>query len=119
MIKITQRILIVTLFLSVGYSCSKNEKKPENIWDSDRFATVLTEVQLAEAAVRLGYNKSKDSLIPNDSIYEAAFRKMNTSRADFDSNYNYYLDHPEEMEKVYEQVITNLSERSAIINKKK
>jgi len=118
MINTTKRILIVILLLSIGISCGKREKKPKDIWDSNHFAAVLTEVQLAEAAVRLGYN-SKDSIIPNDSIYEAAFKKMNTNRADFDSNYNYYLDHPEEMEKVYEQVITNLSERSAAINKRK
>lgn len=119
MIKNTQRIIIILLLFLFGGSCAKKEKKPENIWDNDRFAAVLTEVQLAEAAVRLGYHKNIDSLIPNDSVYAAALRKMNTSRSDFDSNYNYYLDHPEEMEKVYEQVITNLSKRSAAINEKK
>ena len=119
MIKTIPRFLIAILLFSLSTSCAKQDKKPENIWDNDRFAAVLTEVQLAEAIVRLGYHKSKDSLVPNDSIYEVAFRKMNTTRTDFDSNYNYYLNHPEEMEKIYEQIITNLSERSAAINEKK
>ncbi|MEQ8623473.1 MAG: DUF4296 domain-containing protein [Vicingaceae bacterium] len=119
MTKNTSRILLSILLFSLSISCAKKEKKPENIWDNNRFAAVLTEVQLAEAAVRLGYHKNNDSLIPNDSVYEAAFRKMNTNRSDFDSNYNYYLNHPEEMEKIYEQVITNLSQRSAAINEKK
>lgn len=107
------------IVFGVFYSCNTKKDNPEYLWDSDRFATVLTEVQLAEATVRLGYHRSNDSLIPNDSVYQSALRKMNANRADFDSNYNYYLNHPKEMEQVYEQVITNLSERSAELNKKK
>lgn len=110
---------VLILLFGVSFSCNNKEEKPDYLWDSERFTEVLTEVQLAEATVRLGYHRSNDSLIPNDSVYQSAFRKMNTNRADFDSNYTYYLNHPKEMEKIYEQVITNLSERSAALNEKK
>jgi len=104
-------LLVLTLLLL--FSCEEDKKRPEYIWDEDRFIEVLTEFQMAEAIIRLGYHRTTDSLILNDSIYNAALRKMNTTQADFDSNYNYYLKDPEVLEKMYEQVITNLSERSA------
>ncbi len=108
-----KRLLIFFCFLSL-FSCeSRKEKAPEYVWSEERFTEVLTEFQLAEAIVRLGYHRSNDTLIPNDSIYNALFRKMDISRIEFDSNYNYYLKDPKVLEKVYDQVLVNLSKRSA------
>ena len=45
--------------------------------------------------------------------------KVNASRIDFDSNYQYYLDRPAMFEKVFEKVITNLSSRSAELEEKR
>ena len=115
MIKKIFGLLSVFLF----FSCSSEKEKPEYIWDEEEFAEVLTEVQIAESIVRLGYHRKSDSIIPNDSIYSAAFKAANTNRSTFDSNYNYYLDRPDEMERVYELVITNLSQRSALLKQEK
>lgn len=112
-----KRYLIILIF-SFLFSCNEAEEKAPYIWSEDRFTEVLTEFQQAEAIVRLGYHRTKDSLILNDSIYNAAFRKMNVTKAEFDSNYNYYLKHPKVLEKIYQEVITNLSERSAELKKK-
>ena len=47
----------------------------------------------------------------------AVFQKFETNRAEYDSNYSYYLNHPKELEKVYEQVIINLNEASGELEK--
>lgn len=104
--------LSILVLLAVLFSCQKQEKKPEFLLEEEQFVDVLTEFQLAEAIVRLGYHRTTDSMYYNDSIYQAAFRKFNISEAKFDSNYNYYLDRPKELEKIYEKVITKLSERT-------
>ena len=83
--------------------------------NKERFTEVLTEFQIAESIVRLGHHRSKDSLILNDSVYAAIFRKLSITQADFDSNFQYYSNRPKEFEKIYEQVIDNLSIRSAEI----
>lgn len=100
-------------------SCGSKEKKPNYLWKEDRFVDALVEMQKAEAIIRLGYYKEKDTIYSTDSVYSAALRKVDASKADFDSNYNYYLDHPKKFEKIYDRVIVQLSEASALIEKEK
>ena len=52
-----------------------------------------------------------------DHIWDAVFQKFETNLAEYDSNYSYYLNHPKELEKVYEQVIINLNEASGELEK--
>ena len=106
--------LVVGIILMIGlFACGEEKAKPDYIWSEDDFIEVLTEVQMAEAIVRLGYHRSKDSLIPNDSIYNAVFHKMGITKVEFDSNYNYYLNDPEKLESIYDEVIANLSRSEA------
>jgi len=106
-------LLMVLLCGLFWTSCQEKEKTPDYLWEMDRMVEVMTEVQLAEALVRLGYHRSADSMHVNDSVFNAAFRAVGTNRTDFDSNFQYYQNHPDLMEKVFEQLIANLSERSA------
>ena len=106
------RICLITSLLFL-LACAEEKKEPDYVWKEDRFLEVLTEFQKAEAIVRLGYHRSTDSLFLNDSVYSAVFRKMNVSKAAFDSNYSYYLNDPERLERIYEQLIINLSTESA------
>lgn len=110
---------IIFLGLLTIFSCEgEKEKIPDYVWSQERFTEVLTEFQLAEAIVRLGYHRSNDSLIPNDSIYNAVFRKMNINKVEFDSNYNYYLKDPKILEEVYDEVLINLTKRSTALKSK-
>lgn len=95
------------------YACQQEEKVPDYVMSEDRFVEVLTEFQIAESVVRLSLHRTEDTLIYNDSIYNAVFRKLNIKQADFDSNYNYYLNSPEQFMEIYQKVIENLSSRSA------
>ena len=94
-------------------------EQPDYLWEEEYFIEVLTEFQKAESLVRLGYHKFPDSIYSKDSIYEAFFEKMEISGEDLDSNYRYYLRDPERMEKIYDQVIINLSEQAAELEKEK
>ncbi|KAA3642650.1 MAG: DUF4296 domain-containing protein [Bacteroidetes bacterium] len=113
--KKTAYLLALFLFFS---ACEEEEKLPDYLLSEERFTEVLTEVQIAESIVRLGYHRYPDSLYRNDSIYGAAFRKMEISQAIFDSNMNYYLDHPKQLAKIYDQVLINLSTRTAELKAK-
>lgn len=106
-------LVSITLF-----SCEEKEETPDYLIEKERFVEILTEFQTAEAMVRLGLHRSQDSIIPNDSIYNAVFRKLEISQANFDSSYTYYSNRPDEFKKMFEQVITNLSKHSAEITAK-
>lgn len=103
----------IALFILTLISCGeKEEKRPEHIWDQDRMVEVLTEFQKSEAFVRLHYHQFGDSAYVADSVFNATFQQLGTSREEYDSNYSYYLNHPKDLEKVYEKVIINLNEAS-------
>ncbi len=104
---------IIGLLLFSMAACQQEEQQPDYLWSEEKFVEVLTDVQMAEAIVRLGYNRLPDSLYLNDSIYSSAFDLNEVTKAEFDSNLNYYLDQPEQLEKMYDQVIVNLSTRLA------
>lgn len=113
-----KNLIIGLLFFSFFSACKKAEKLPDYLLSEDKFTEVLTEVQIAESIVRLGYHRYPDSLYRNDSIYSAAFRKLEISQAIFDSNMNFYLDHPKQLAKIYDQVLVNLSTRTAELKAK-
>ena len=106
-------VLIIFGFMVLMTSCESEEQIPDYVMSEERFAEVLTEVQIAETIVRLGYHRNSDSLYLNDSIYGSALKKMEVSKADFDSNMTYYLNNPEKFERVYDLVLNTLSTRSA------
>ena len=113
-----KHIFLVLISISI-ISCSEEDKIPDYLVEKDKFVEILTDFEMAEAIVRLGYNRTKDTLIYNDSIYSSVFRKHEISEAIFDSNFTYYSDRPQEFEEIFEEVITNLSKRSAKIQGKK
>jgi len=113
------RSFLYVIVLFALFSCKEEEKVPEYVMSEERFTEVLTEFQLAEATIRLGYHRTPDSLNYNDSVYSSVFRKLKITQADFDTNYAYYSNSPEQLKKIYEQVITNLSTRSAMLIGKK
>lgn len=102
--------LFITIFFN---SCGQEEQVPDYVWEDEKFIEVLTEFQMAEAIVRLGYHRNSDSMYFNDSVFNAAFRKAGVNQVQFDSNYNYHLKNPEKMEEIYLKVITRLNTRMA------
>jgi len=110
---------ICACIFSLLIACEQKEEKPDFLWEEDRFVEVLTEFQITESIIRLGYHRFPDSSYATDSIYAALYQELGVTEAEFDSNYHYHIKDPEKMAKLYEQVITRLSERSAEAAQKK
>lgn len=113
------RLIIASILAVSLFSCKEEEKEPDYLMSEEEFIEVLTDFQEAEAIVRLGYGRWPDSLIANDSLFSSVFRKYEMTKVEFDSNFDYYSDRPEVFEKMFEEVITNLSERSARVMESK
>ena len=108
-----KRIVFISFVMILFLACQEQNSKPEGVWEKERFVEVMTQMQLAESVIRLGYHRKPDSLYANDSIYDAALKAVNTNREEYDLNLTYYLDHPEQLEEVYEEVMVNLTTISA------
>lgn len=105
------KYLVIGAFIGTLFSCAAEEQKPDYLLAEDKLVDVFTDFQIAEAIVRLGYHRTKDSMFYNDSLYNAVFRKHNISEVIFDSNLTYLADHPKEFEGIFENVIDSLSSK--------
>lgn len=102
--------VILLLFL---LACSSENKKAEGIWSREEFTEAMVKVQITEAMLRLGYHRIQDSLILGDSLYAATYRQFGSNSEEFQRNLEYYAEDPVVMEKIYEEVITRLSQLEA------
>lgn len=105
--------LIIAWSLTAGLmcaSCSK-EQRPTDILPQDELTRIMIEFYLGEA-------KLNNYSIPHDSAsklfipyQESVLKKYGVSDTTLHKTYQYYFDHPTELEKIYEMVIDSLSLR--------
>jgi hypothetical protein len=99
------------LFLLLFTSCQTEEKKDKVILTQTQLSTFLIDMYLAEARID-NISIQKDSAIKLFLPYEEKLmKKYNLSDSVLKKTYQYYIDHPKEMEAVYDAVIDTLSLR--------
>lgn len=111
----SHKISVMLIFLSMApgllsTSCSKKQTQ-EAILPQDKLVNIMIEFYLAES--RLGkLSISQDSarklFIPFE---ESVLKRYGVSDSVLSRTYQYYFDHPNEMEKIYEVVLDSLSLR--------
>jgi Domain of unknown function (DUF4296) len=107
-------ILLVSSIVFVA-SCSRKEDKfpiPK-----DKLYQVLCDVHLSEASVESESLKMKDSV--TKVYYEQIFQKHGITAEDFDSSMSMMSNDPVLMNKIYKEVVKQLSERQIIETPKK
>lgn len=105
--------MLIALSLTAGIlstSCSSKETKVE-ILPQDQLVAIMIEFYLAES--RLGNLSIKQDsarmlFIPFE---ESVLKKHGVTDSVLNRTYQYYFDHPSEMEKIYEVVLDSLSLR--------
>jgi hypothetical protein len=109
-------ILLIVVLIT---SCTSPEEEgiPENVLSPEKFTSVMIDVQITEGMRAQGV----DIITPGEGVegaYEEIFSKHQINKEAFDESYNYYLDHPDQMEKIYEQVLDSLSKLDAQVKQK-
>lgn len=100
-------LFYLSLFL-VLFSCSNNSK-PDYLLPKEKMVELMTDVQVAEAYIKLKFTIVNDTIQNSDSIYAAILRKHGISKAVYDSNFAYYKRNPEKLQLIYEDVLIELS----------
>ena len=106
-------ILICLLF-----SCSNsNEKIPENILSKNTFESILKEIHLAEATFELHKTKGRGSA-KNElaNSYQNIYSEYTISEEEFKLTLEYYSNHPEKLEKIYDKILKELTKERANLN---
>jgi hypothetical protein len=109
-----KRTLIYFLFLSACISCRKKEvkvaNKPDWVIDEKKMVDIITDLRIVDAATYANSNQP-----PRDKAKDWAFvmKKHHVVDSVFRNSHDYYAEHPEVAEKIYEQVIDRISEMEA------
>ena len=108
-------LLILTCLL---FSCSNSDEKiPENILSETKFELLLKEIHLAEGAFEL--NKSKGIEQAQNTLansYRNIYTEKKMTEEEFKLTLEYYSNHPEKLEKIYDKVLEELIKERTTLN---
>lgn len=109
--KISALFLVGSLAaLLLCVSCVK-EKRPKDILSQEQLTKIMVDLYLGEAKLSnlsLPYDSANKLFIPYE---ESVLKKYGVPDSVLYKTYQYYFDHPTELEKIYEIVIDSLSLR--------
>lgn len=104
------QIVIVFAIVTLAMACQK-ETRPAGILSPEEFSKILVQVYMAEA-------RMNSTALPRDSAVKlfAAYEDKMLQRFELPDSVvlktqQYYVDHPEQLEKIYDSVIDTLSLR--------
>lgn len=117
---INSRQVLFTLKSRVGlwfvvagliFSACQKEKRPEGVLSPEELSKLMVELYLAEARIG-GQNMAKDTAMKYFIPFEEKLKgRYGVSDSIIRITYQYYISHPEELEKIYDSVIDTLSLR--------
>jgi len=104
--------LIILTFL---YACAREEVSiPDNILPQEKMVQVLTDIHIAE--VTANYKSLADTNKADiKSLYSHVYKEHSITAEEYKRSYQFYLDHPTLLNKLYDEVITELSRRQTEI----
>jgi hypothetical protein len=90
---------------------------PSDIIQKEKMIQILVDVHVADAVLE---NKNgTDRRVPEQTtaIYTQIYKNHGITRAEFLKSYHYYETQPELMDKLYEELLSELSRRQAQLSK--
>lgn len=113
------RIAFLLFCIGVLSQCSPKQELPEGVLPREKMIAVLLDFQLAEAAVAEMRNEQGDVEYYTQLYYQSVLQIHNITPEQFRLSVAWYKDHMEDMEKVYEEVLTRLSALQGEVKTKK
>ena len=109
--------VFMLLYLVSCYTENKPEvNPPDKLMPEAMIVDVLTDLQLAEGIIA---NQRSGKTSPTkefkDSLYQIIFDRYDITSSELNENLDYYNSDPEHMEKIYEEVLSRLSQKETEI----
>lgn len=95
------------------------DDKPADLIPQTEMIQVLVDIHVADALVEQKYGAQNPSLPLTNALYTRIYENHHITAAQYKASYKYYEAHPKEMDNMYEQVITELSKKEAVLAKSK
>lgn len=109
MINSIYKYALIALVITTIACQTDNSLKPTPFFDRTKMATILTDIQIAEAGINQ-HGLVIDSL--NKSMhwhYDYIYKKNQVTEKEFQDNYTYYLEEPNLLDSVYNDVLSNIA----------
>lgn len=98
------------MFSTGLFSCLKQlPTVPSEYIQPDEFTGIMLDIRIAEAYQKVLRQKGQNSEHFIDSAYQQIYYQHGVSEAEVNHSYEFYLDHPEWMEKISSDVIERLN----------
>ena len=109
---------LIPVILIIFLSCNEEQLViPENVLQHEDMVSVMVDIQLVEVTIG---NERKKGEVPKEKIlhyYDSVYKSHNINKERFDESFEFYTDHLDLLESVYEEVINELSKRQAELEK--
>ncbi|ADR20410.1 hypothetical protein MATR_19700 [Marivirga tractuosa] len=113
-LSIKMRKLSYIIAILIIVSCSGKEERPKGVIPPEKMAIILSDIYLAE-------HKASNIAVRQDSSriilrhYELKiFEDHDTNDSIYKESFKYYLEHPEQLETIYDIVIDTVSLRNQV-----
>jgi len=115
-----RKIFCSILFLIFMAACYHSAPKPTFnmalVLPADSMESLLTDVHIADGIIAVLKNKQQTAGKLSSEYFEAILKKHALSREAFEESMRYYAYHTEKLDKIYEQVITDLSKMESLVH---
>lgn len=102
--------ILFTAYCLLFFSCGHKDKSvaiPTNILSKEKMARVITDVHLADAETN--FHLLPDSTKKKPINFQKVFEKDTITKQQYEESLSFYMDHPELLNAVYEDVVNELS----------
>ena len=111
-------MFLMIVLLACSSEKPKKEERPESILSQEKMVAILTDVQLIEGAITKKLIDEKEGKKHVKEVYAATFEKHNITKEVFDESMEYYQKDTEKLEKIYDEVLNELSKKKAELKNK-
>lgn len=108
--------IIITLIATSCGQFNSGSRPPADVIPEEKMTTILAQICLVEARFqrRLTIKGASNEEMALEN-YVGIFNENDITSEEFKTSYNYYTEHPEILEKIYDQVIILLTEQQSVI----
>ncbi len=97
--------------LGILLSASCGGQEIANLLSHDQMVEILTEFHLADAHVSKNTSNIRYRDYERDLYYDAILNNAKIDRETFYASYDYYIDHPVELDTIYQRIIRDVESR--------
>ena len=101
------------------FSCGNEVDVPSEILPDTTMQKILVEFALIDAARNLSLGGVALPKFKSELFYEATLKQMKISRDTFNNSLQFYAQHPDLLQKIYENAQIELTKRQALLIKNK